>query len=100
MKKPSKTSKARAAGQSPALGLSHGWPIPCEWDKYIPPQPIITEDRTARLDDGTAIGPECKGPTWNKQWLLGLERFIREIVADEMGKANTVHEPQARQKTL
>ena len=83
-----KTENDTTAGQPPALGLAHGWPIPPEWDKYIPPQAIIIEDRTARLDNGTAIGPECNGPTWNKQWLLGLERFIREIIADEMSKAN------------
>lgn len=65
-----------------ATSESPCWPLPPEWDKAIPPQP------TKIVEYHGPPGLTSAGPEWNGQWLLGLEKYVRSIVRDELSKAN------------
>ncbi len=58
---------------SEGTSASPCWPLPPEWDivEYHGP-----------------LGFSGAGPAWNDQWLLGLEKYVRSIVRDELSKAN------------
>lgn len=65
-----------------------GWPLPPEWDQFIPPQAVhIVEFDTI---PGIQHSPKGTRPAWNEQWLRGLEAYVRSIVRDELRKANNV----------
>ena len=60
------------------------FPIPAEWDQFIPPSMIKTVDYSyCPITGKRMLGT---GPAWNKKWLIGLEKYIRSIVKDEMMK--------------
>ena len=56
------------------------WPLPNEWDTYIPPQPIKIIEQSIPMDSTR--------PVWNDVWLRGLESYVRSIVRDEIALAN------------
>ena len=67
---------------SEGTSASPCWPLPPEWDKAIPPKP------TKIVEYHGPPGLSGAGPAWNGQWLLGLEKYVRSIVRDELSKAN------------
>lgn len=67
---------------SEGTSASPCWPLPPEWDKAIPPKP------TKIVEYHGPLGFSGAGPAWNGQWLLGLEKYVRSIVRDELSKAN------------
>ena len=69
---------AAACGPSPGLGC---WPLPSEWDKFIPPQAVNISVERVREEIG---GGTLTRPVWNQEWLRGLEAFIRSIAQDEI----------------
>ena len=71
---------AATCATSPGAGC---WPLPSEWDVPIPPQAVVIEQCEIQP------GIKCTRPKWNKNWLRGLESFVRSIVRDEISKANT-----------
>jgi len=52
--------------------------LPPAWDKPTPPQML------KRLEVHTGIVTESSN-VWNKQWLKGLDQFVRAIVKEERG---------------
>jgi hypothetical protein len=73
---------AAACGPSPGPGC---WPLPSEWDRFIPPSAINIVSERVREEIG---GGTSTRPVWNQEWLRGLEAFIRSIAQDEIRKAN------------
>ena len=73
---------AQKAGQAIRSAEPHCWPLPPEWNTFIPPQAVVIREYE--------IQPGIKGtvPEWNKDWLRGLEAYVRSIVRDELNKAN------------
>lgn len=62
------------------------WPLPIEWDTFIPPQAVQIKSETVALENG---GGTLTRPVWNEAWLRGLESYVRSIVRDEIAKANS-----------
>ena len=69
----------RAAGSS----ATACWPLPPEWDTFIPPQAVKIIEQHIPMDS--------THPVWNETWLRGLEAYVRSIVRDELSKANAEH---------
>jgi hypothetical protein len=82
MKRAKKSGTAQAVGRSGRTGC---WPLPSEWDKFIPPQAVNISVERIREEIG---GGTLTRPVWNQEWLRGLEAFIRSIAQDEIRKAN------------
>jgi hypothetical protein len=79
--------------RGPASGCtspSDCWPLPPEWDTAIPPQPVVVRHGT-----NDHYRTSYTVPVWDKEWLRGLESFVRSIVRDEISKANAKHERQS-----
>ncbi len=74
-------NKAKPA--SGCTGPSDCWPLPPEWDTTIPPQPVVV-----RYGTNDHYRTSYTVPEWNKEWLRGLESFVRSIIRDEISKAN------------
>lgn len=77
-----KKSDATSCGSYPAPDC---WPLPSEWDRFIPPSAINIVSEKVREEIG---GGTLTRPVWNQEWLRGLEAFIRGIAQDEIRKAN------------
>lgn len=77
-----KRGDAATCGPSPGHGC---WPLPSEWDRFIPPSAINIVSERVREEIG---GGTLTRPVWNQEWLRGLEAFIRSIAQDEICKAN------------
>lgn len=77
---------------SEGTSASPCWPLPPEWDKAIPPKP------TKIVEYHGPLGFSGAGPAWNGQWLLGLEKYVRSIVRDELSKANPTGQDRPTEK--
>ena len=52
--------------------IAREFKLPVAWEGTLPPQPVITVDGR---------------PRWNREWLAGLEAFVRRVVREELGVA-------------